>query len=179
MSERLASEVWPGQDPLGQRLALSSPNSVSPPEWRRIVGVVGSVTAPLEEYPQPTLYVPIESNPLSASALVVRGNGSAAQLMQHITEAVTRGDQTAIVSSARTLNDSVRAMRYPRRLSASLLGSSGLASLLIAIIGVFGLVSYAVAQRTREIGLRMVLGATRGDVLRLMMLDDAGDIQHH
>jgi predicted permease len=173
VSERLASEVWPGQDPLGQRLALSSPNSVSPPEWRRIVGVVGSVTAPLEEYPQPTLYVPIESNPLSASALVVRGNGSAAQLMQHITEAVTRGDQTAIVSSARTLNDSVRAMRYPRRLSASLLGSSGLASLLIAIIGVFGLVSYAVAQRTREIGLRMVLGATRGDVLRLMMLDVA------
>ena len=61
----------------------------------------------------------------------------------------------------------------PRRLSASLLGSSGLASLLIAIIGVFGLVSYAVAQRTREIGLRMVLGATRGDVLRLMMLDVA------
>lgn len=173
VSERLASEVWPGQDPLGQRLALSSPDTVSAPQWRTVVGVVGSVTAPLDEYPQPTLYVPIESNALSASALVVRGNGSAPQLMQQITDAVIRGDQTAIVSSARTLDESIQAMRYPRRLSASLLGSAGVASLLIAVIGVFGLVSYAVAQRTREIGLRMVLGATRVDVLRLVMLDVA------
>ncbi|MGH9408734.1 MAG: FtsX-like permease family protein, partial [Vicinamibacterales bacterium] len=173
VSMRLATELWSGQDPLGELVAFSSPASPFAPRWLTVVGVVQSVTLPTEEYPQPALYVPIESNPLLASALVVRGTGDASQLIAHITAAVARGDRTAIVASARTMDDSIEAMRFPGRLSASLLGSSGAASLVIAIIGVFGLVSYAVAQRTREIGVRMVLGATGADVVRLVLVDVA------
>jgi putative ABC transport system permease protein len=176
VSARLAGDLWPSRDPLGEGLAMSSPDSPYPPQWRAVVGVVASVTLPVEEYPQPAFYVPIETNPLLASALVVRGTGNPSQVIARVTDAVTRGDQTAIVASARTMDDSIQAMRYPRRLSASLLGSSGAASLVIAVIGVFGLVSYVVAQRTREIGVRMVLGATHGDVLRLVILDVAGVI---
>jgi len=79
-----------------------------------------------------------------------------------------------VVSQARPLTEVVGALRYPRRFTAALLGSSGVAALILATLGVFGLMSYAVAQRLGEIGVRMVLGAQRRDVIRLVLFDGAG-----
>src|SRR5258708_4819495 len=106
--------------------------------------------------------------------LLVRGAGNPSQLIARVKQAVAQADDSAIVTQARPLGEAVRAVRYPRRLSAALLGLSGITGLILAALGVFGLMSYAVAQRVGEIGVRMVLGAQRRDVIRLILFDGAG-----
>ena len=172
VSERLAGELWPGKDPIGEWLAAHEPRSQYPPQWREVVGVVRSVSLPLDEYPRPVYYVPHE--PLAGATFLVRGAGNPSELIAGVKQAVAQADDSAIVLQARPLADAVSAVLYPRRFGAALLGSSGLAALILAALGVFGLMSYAVAQRTGEIGVRMVLGAQRRDVIRLILSDGAG-----
>jgi putative ABC transport system permease protein len=174
VSERLANELWPGRDPIGEALAFHSADTRTPPRWIEVVGVAKSVTLPLDEYPRPVFYVPIESSPLDGTTLLVRGPGNPSQLIDRVKQAISQAERTAVVSQARPLTDVVEALRYPRRFSAALLGSSGLAALILATLGVFGLMSYTVAQRLGEIGVRMVLGAQRKDVIRLVLFDGAG-----
>jgi predicted permease len=174
VSERLATELWPGKDPVGEWLAFHSPDSRIPPRWLEVVGVAASVTLPLEEFPRPVLYVPIESYPLLASTVLVRGHGNLGRLIDGAKRAIRQADRTAIVMQARPLDDAVNAVRYPRRFSAALLSVSGLAGLMLAALGVFALMSYAVAQRLAEIGVRIVLGAQRRDVIRLVLRDGVG-----
>jgi putative ABC transport system permease protein len=174
VSQRLADEVWPGQDPVGQQMAQHWANSTTPIRWLDVVGVVGSVTLPLEEYPRPVFYLPIESVPLMGSTVLVRGDGHVADLTARAKQAIVQAEPSAIVAQARPLQETVNAVRFPRRFTAGLLGASGAAALILAAIGVFGLMSYAVAQRVGEIGVRMVLGAQRKDVIRLILFDGAG-----
>lgn len=174
VSERLANELWPGKDPVGQQMAQHWANSTYPIRWLDVVGVVASVTLPLEEYPRPVFYLPIESAPLLGSTILVRGEGHAAELTARAKQAIVQTERSAIVAQARPLQETVNAVRFPRRFTAALLGSSGTAALILAAIGVFGLMSYAVAQRVGEIGVRMVLGAQRKDVIRLILFDGAG-----
>jgi putative ABC transport system permease protein len=174
LSERLADELWPGKDPIGEWIGLHSPKSPYPPQWLEVVGVVRSVTLPLDEYPRPAFYVPIESYPLLASTILVRGAGNPAELIARVKHTIVQTERTAVVSRAGPIDQTIAAVRYPRRFSAALLGASGLAGLVLAALGVFGLMSYAVAQRVGEIGVRMVLGAQRKDVIRLVLFDGAG-----
>jgi predicted permease len=174
VSERLAHELWPGRDPIGEAIAFHSPETRTPPRWMEVVGVAKSVTLPLEVFPRPVLYVPIESSPAGGSTLVVRAMGRPAQVIDRVKKAVAGSGDGAIVSRASPLTEAVAAVRYPRRFSAALLGVSGLAGMILMSVGVFGLMSYAVAQRVAEIGVRMVLGAQRRDVIRLIVLDGAG-----
>jgi macrolide transport system ATP-binding/permease protein len=174
VSEKLANQLWPGKNPVGEWLAFHSPDAHTPPQWLEVVGVVASVTLPLEESPRPVFYVPIESNPLLASTVLVRGHGNLARLIDGAKQAIRQADRTAIVTQARALEDAVNAVRYPRRFSAALLSVSGVAGLALAALGVFALMSYAVAQRLGEIGVRMVLGAQRRDVIRLILRDGVG-----
>ena len=173
VSERLAQELWPGKDPIGEAIAFHSPQSRMPPRWMEVVGIAKSVTLPLEVFPRPVFYVPIESS-AHGSTLAVRGTGHPALLIDRVKKAVAVAGDGVIVSRARPLADAVTAGRYPRRFSAALLGVSGLAGMILMSVGVFGLMSYAVAQRVAEIGVRMVLGAQRRDVIRLIVLDGAG-----
>ncbi len=172
-SERLANEIWPGQDPIGQQIAMHQPDSPYPIRWLDVLGVVGSVTLPNEEYPRPTFYVPIATSPLLGSTILVRGGGNPAELSARAKRAIVEAEPRALVTRARPVNDAVNAIRFPRRFSAALLGASGTAALALAAIGVFALMSYAVAQRMAEIGVRMVLGAQRRDVVRLILKDGA------
>jgi putative ABC transport system permease protein len=174
VSGRLANELWPGREPIGEQIAMHEPASIYPIRWLDVVGVVGSVTLPAEEYPRPAFYLPIESAPLIGSTVIVRGGGNAAELAAHAKQAVAQAEPTAIVARARPLEEAIGAVRFPRRFSAALLGASGTAALILAAVGVFGLMSYAVAQRVGEIGVRMVLGAQRRDVIRLILSDGAG-----
>jgi putative ABC transport system permease protein len=174
VSERLANEVWPGKDPVGQQMAQHWVESTYPIRWLEVVGVVASATLPLEEYPRPAFYLPIESAPLMGSTILVRGDGNPAELAARAKQAIVQAERSAIVAQARPLEETVNAVRFPRRFTAGLLGASGLAALILAAIGVFGLMSYAVAQRVGEIGVRMVLGAQRKDVIRLIVRDGAG-----
>jgi putative ABC transport system permease protein len=175
VSERLATELWPGKDPIGEAFAHPySPASRYPTRWFEVIGVAKSATLPLEEFPRPVFYVPITSNPEMGSNILVRGTGNPAQLIVRVKEAIAQADDAVLVSQARPLADAVDAIRSPRRFSTALLGASGIAGLILAALGVFGLMSYAVAQRLGEIGVRMVLGARRPDVIRLILLDGAG-----
>jgi hypothetical protein len=173
VSERLADEIWPGQDPIGQQIAQHDPKSVYPIRWRTVVGLVGSVTRPIDEHPRPVFYSPIESARQMGTMFLVRGAGNAAELAAAAKEAIAAVDPSLIVAQAHPLAETVNDARYPRRFTAGILGASGFASLLLAAAGVFGLMSYAVAQRLREIGVRMVLGAQRRDVMRLILQDGA------
>jgi putative ABC transport system permease protein len=173
VSERLANELWPGQDPIGQQLANHWADSQFPIRWMTVVGEVSSVTRPTEEYPWPVVYMPIESQPLMGTTFLVRGAGNPAELAAAAKQAIASVAPEVIVARARPLEATVSDARYPRRFTAGLVGASGLAALLLAAIGVFALMSYAVAQRLGEIGVRMVLGAGRRDIVRLIVRDGA------
>jgi putative ABC transport system permease protein len=174
VSERLANELWPGKDAVGQQLAQHWADSIYPIRWLDVVGVVGSATRPTDEYPRPVFYLPLESTPLMGMTFLVKGAGNPAELVASAKQAIASVDRSVIVARARPLEETINGVRYPRRFSAGLLGASGTAALLLAAIGVFALMSYAVAQRAGEIGVRMVLGAQRRDLIRLILRDGAG-----
>ena len=173
VSERLANELWPGKDPIGQQLAMHSPDSRYPIRWLEVVGEVASVTRPQDEYPRPVFYHPIDSELLMGTTFLLRGTGNPAALAAAAKQAIADTDPSIIVSRARPLEDAISDVRAPRRFSAAILGASGTAALLLAAIGVFALMSYAVAQRIGEIGVRLVLGAQRRDIVRLIVRDGA------
>jgi hypothetical protein len=173
VSERFANDVWPGKDPIGEQIAMHSPDSRYPIRWRTVVGVVGSVTRPAEEFPWPVFYSPIERQALMGTTFVINGDGNPARIAAAAKEAVSRIDPSVLVTQVRAMDDTVSGMRYPRRFTAAIVGASGTAALLLAAVGVFALMSYAVAQRRAEIGVRMVLGAGRRDVMRLILRDGA------
>jgi putative ABC transport system permease protein len=174
VSARLAGELWPGGDPLGQQIALHSADSQYPIRWRTVIGVAASATRPQDEYPRPVFYAPIDASPLAGTRFLVQSTGNPAAMVAAAKQAVAAVDASLIVAQGRPLAETVSAVRYPRRFSAALLGVSGAAALLLAAIGVFALMSYAVAQRLGEIGVRMVLGAGRRDVIRLILRDGTG-----
>jgi putative ABC transport system permease protein len=173
VTERLADELWPGRDPIGQQLALHSPDSSYPVRWLDVIGEVASVTRPLDESPRPALFLPVELQPLAGTAFLVRGAGNPAELASAAKAAIVSADPSVIVARARPLQATVSDIRYPRRFTAGLLGASGLAALVLAAIGVFALMSYSVAQRVGEIGIRMVLGAGRREIVSLIVKDGA------
>ena len=173
VSERLVEELWPGQDPIGQQLANHSAESPFPIQWLTVVGEVASVTRPAEEYPRPVFYRPIETQPLVGTTFLVRGAGNAAELAEASKQAIASVEPSVIITRARPLQATINDVRYPRRFTAALVAASGTAALLLAAIGVFSLMSYAVAQRIGEIGVRMVLGAGRREILRLILRDGA------
>ena len=141
VSERLANELWPGRDPIGQQLANHWADSVYPIRWLTVAGEVVSVTHPLEEYPRPVFYRPVESQPLMGTTVLVRGAGNPAELAAAAKRAVASAEPSVIVAQVRPLEQTVSDVRYPRRFTAGLVSASGIAALALAAIGVFALMS--------------------------------------
>jgi predicted permease len=171
VSERFANDVWPGKDPIGEQIAMHSPDSPYPIRWRTVVGVVGSVTQPADEYPWPVFYSPVERHGFMGTTFVLKADGNPARIAADAKDAVRTVDPSVLVTQVRAMEDTVSGLRYPRRFTAAIVGASGAAALLLAAIGVFALMSYAVAQRRAEIGVRMVLGAGGRDIMRLIFRD--------
>jgi putative ABC transport system permease protein len=170
VSASLAELLWPGRNPIGERLAGSEPNSKYPPRWMEVVGVVGEVRHPLSEGGnEPRVYIPFAQSGIVGRFLVARTDGNTAATALALRALLVDVNPDALIANTRTLAEEVATVRYPRRLAAAALGISGVIGLLLAGTGLYGVMAYSVAQRVREIGVRTALGAARADVVRMIL----------
>ena len=171
VNETLARKAFPNQNPIGRRVSHQD-------HMLRIIGVVATAKAQsIGETPRGSLYVPIlrnQSANIFGVTLLVKTKGDPAAYANTVRQ-VTRGlDSSLAIFDVRTMETHLRNALILPRMAAAMFGSCGATALLISIIGLYGVVSFAVARRTREIGIRMALGAARSQVLGMVLRQGLG-----
>ena len=175
VDESLAQMYWPNQDPIGKRLHMGDrqPN----PTWATIIGVVRHVhNRTLEARSRVEVYWPENQRPFGAMTLAILTSGNPMSLAPTIQREVNAIDSDLPVYRVRTMTEVMGDSLQRRRLALILLAVFAGLALLLASLGIYGVMSYAVAQRQMEIGLRMALGADRGQVMRMMIRSGMGTI---
>jgi len=173
ISESFARRKFPGQDPVGQRLRLGA----SDRSWNTIVGVVGDVKqASLAVSRVDSVYIPAEQSPWADGTLwfVVRAQGDAAALTPAVKRAVWSVDKDQPVVHVATMDALVESSAAERRFALVLFEAFALTALVLAAIGIYGVLSGSVNEQTREIGVRSALGATAGEILALVVRQGLG-----
>jgi putative ABC transport system permease protein len=172
VSASLAARFWPGRDAIGRRLRLDDPALA----WVTIVGVAGDVTTYnwWDGIDLTAVYVPLrQAPPAGGLSAVVRSRGEPTSLAGAVRAAVASVDPLMAVHGVRTMEEGIVASTFGLHFLATLMGICGGIALALSFVGIYSMMAYAVSQRMREFGVRLALGATAGDVLRLALTQAA------
>jgi len=166
VNETLAEQFWPGQNPIGKRLHSGNTGDST----LEVVGIAkNGKYQSLGEIPGLMIYYPLSQNYTSNAALVVRTSADPKSLIPTVRNEVAQLDPTLPVYEVKTLNEFMRLPLFPLHAGAIAVGSFGFLAMILAAIGIYGVMAYSVAQRTQEIGIRMALGARTLDVWKMVL----------
>ncbi|MGA8923293.1 MAG: FtsX-like permease family protein, partial [Candidatus Dormiibacterota bacterium] len=164
----MAQIAWPGENAIGKHIAVDG--SPQKPEWSTVVGVVGHIkNYGVDQPSREEIFVPYAIRPRSGGNLVIRGSGDSATIVPAVRDIVKSLDPNLPISQVRELASIVGDNVAPRRFSVLLLSAFAGLALMLATVGIYGVTSYMVTQRTQEIGIRIALGAQGKDVMSLVL----------
>lgn len=174
VNQAMARRAWPGEDPIGRRFKLGPGASTNP--WYTVVGVVGDMRRQgPEREAVPQMFEALAQNPPRAvEALVRTSSADPAELAGALRAAVRSVERNAPIYAVAWLETQLERYLEQRRFQTSLITGFSLMALLLAAVGIYGLIQYSVATRTQELGLRMAVGARAGDIFRLVLGEGLG-----